>query len=148
MNRFRRTFLLERSSSSLLFRTESAPPLKGMLLVLILGLFILSIKAPFSATAGFRFAIVGICLAGFFIMGSRSTVTIDREQRRVVEDRSFYFFRKKRYYSLSDMEGIIAPDEAPALFLRLRSGTDILLGAAQNREEAEVWRTAVEDFLG
>lgn len=150
MSRLRKTFLIERSRTSLLFRTESAPFLKALLLPLIFGLFLLSLKAPFAATLPFRFSIAGVCLIGFLIMGSHSTVSLDREQKQIRKDSSFYFYRKQKVRPFTSVNGVGLEPDGPSfrIFLSLQPGETILLGTTVNQEEAGIWQKAVQDCIG
>ena len=150
MNKLRKTFLVERSKSKLLFKTESAPIVKGLLLVVIIGVFLISLKASFSTALPFRFSIIGICLIGFLIMGSRSTVTLDSQHNRIRIDNAFYFYRKQTIHSFKEISdvSILPSGDGFQVMLKLEKTLQITLGSTTDQEEADIWQKVIQEFIG
>jgi len=149
MNGLQKTFLVKRSREILLFRTEGAPLVKGVLLAVIIVFFLLSVKAAFATTLSFRLGMIGVCLIGFLIMGRRSQVVLNKKKNQIHTDNSFYFFRKVGIHQLGKIAipELIISKKMIQLIMQTVEGKNVVVGNTSSLAEAELWQKAIQEFF-
>lgn len=145
----RKTYLLERTGDTLVFRTESTPLLKGLLLAGIIALFIVSMATGSNRPAGIRWAIIAFCLLGFIVIGSARRVVFDRVAKLIRSEGGLYSLRRWKEYRFAECRGPLLTETAgrQTLLLEMQAGDPLPVAATGDAREAELWQQAVRDIL-
>ena len=145
----RKTYLLERTGDRLVFRTESTPLLKGLLLAGIILLFIISMATGSNRPAAIRYAIIAFCLLGFVVIGSARRVIFDRFGLLVRSEGGLYSLRRWKEYRFAECRGPVVTETAGrhTLLLELEAGEPVPVAVSRDAREAALWQQAVQDIL-
>lgn len=109
---WRDTYLIRRDEGEFVFLCEISALLKGLIAVILIMLFILTLEADFSRTLWFRGGVLlfaAIAVAG---IGSKQKTVIAPEEGKLQLQRRFFFFSRRRETELARGIQVISEQKA------------------------------------
>ncbi len=143
------SYLVARDGASLRFKTEANQVLKWVIVGFVALFFLLSNNGSFAEFKIFRLFVFSFSFLSMLVVGSRKLVLISSLDKLVSIESGFFFLKKNRHYSITDVQELKVHSNGKKDYLNLIFQDESFVEVAiANRSESDNWQHEIKKVVG